>query len=384
AMLTGRTAHEADVLGLIHRGFNLNDPSSHLARILAHNGYHTARAGLQHEYVATVPDPVYDEVFPKLPDMNSDLSTARQAAKFLQEAPATPWFLWAGFFYPHREFLPHDPVRDNPNTLAVPAPLPDTDRVRRDMADYHATVNMTDQAVGEVLAALDASGQRDNTLVVVTTDHGVAFPDMKCNLTSHGTGVTLLLRGPGIPKGEARDALCSHLDLVPTLLDLANLPLPEKLHGHSLRPLFTDPVAEIHDDVFAEVNVHASIEPMRMVRTKTACYIRLFDDDLRRPLSNVANGGAKDEWIEAGWADRPRETVQLYDLRFDPQERRNRAEDPAYASLRAEMEQRLADWMQKTDDPLLKGPLPLPESARINPRECPSPGAPTVLVRDHT
>ncbi|MCC5846505.1 MAG: sulfatase [Verrucomicrobia bacterium] len=373
AMLTGRTAHEAGMLGLTHRGFNFNDPSRHLARILADNGYHTARAGLQHEYAEATPDPIYDEVFPDLPEMNRDLSTAQQAASFLHNAPESPWYLWVGLFYPHREFLPHDPERDNPDTLTVPAPLPDTPRIRKDMADYHGTVALTDRAIGEVLAALDASGQRDNTLVVITTDHGVSFPDMKCNLTAHGTGVTFLLRGPDIPTGRACDALCSHLDLLPTLLDMTGLAIPGDLHGHSLRPLFADPTTEIREDTFAEVNVHACFEPMRMVRTKTASYIRLFDDDLRRPLGNVDPGGAKDEWVEAGWADRPREAVQLYDLRFDPQERRNLAHDPAYATLRGQMERRLAAWMKKTNDPLLAGPLEFPKGVKITSREALSP-----------
>ena len=376
AMLTGLTAHETSVLGLVHRGFTLNQPDRHLARILAKAGYHTVRAGLQHEYAIEKTGELYDDVREGThAEAERDLIVGEQAADFLSHAPTDqPWFLWVGFFYPHRDFLPHDPERHNPNHIAVPAPLPDTPETREDMADYHATVEVTDQAFAKVLAGLEASGQAENTLVILTTDHGIAFPDMKCNLTAHGTGVTWVLRLPNlIPAGLVSDSLVSHLDLVPTVLDLAGIPQPQELHGHSLRPLFSNPNTVIRDDLYAEVNLHAAADPMRMVRTKTNSYIRIFDPLPGTPMPNVDNGLAKSVWLEAGWTQRPRSEVSLFDLVFDPQERNNLADHPEHADCLQEMHTRLDTWMRRTSDPLLYGPLKIPKGSKLNSRSDISP-----------
>src|SRR5262249_35133417 len=74
-------------------------------------------------------------------------------------------------------------------------------------------------------------------LVICTTDHGIAFPGMKCNLTDHGTGVLLILRGPGLPAGAVVDAMVTHLDVFPTVCDLTGVARPDWLQGASLLPL---------------------------------------------------------------------------------------------------------------------------------------------------
>lgn len=382
AMFTGLTAHQMGMLGLTHRGFTLNDYSLHLARRLSAEGYLTVQTGLQHEYHPREDDPIYERVIPNTEGAleKRDLNSADNAAAFLREGSERPWFLWMGLFLPHRPFVAADPDRFPEHAVKVPDPLPDSARNRADMAAYMASVHIADQALGRVLDALEASGQADNTLVILTTDHGIAFPDMKCNLTAHGTGVTWLLRLPGvIPAGRASDALVSHLDLVPTVFDVLGLPLPSSLPGRSLRPVFADPAgARIREDLFAEVNVHAAVGPARALRTATASYIRIFEKDLSQNLANCDESPSRDEWLDAGWATRPREAVQLYDLVFDPQERRNLAHDPRYAALRAEMEARLQAWMENTHDPLLQGPLRVPAGSLINRRDAFSP-SPDVL-----
>jgi arylsulfatase A-like enzyme len=374
ALLTGHTAHQAGMLGLVHRGFGLADDSRHLAAYLGRQGYETILAGIQHEIQPERETEVYRQ---RLPSARShgregDARTAEQVAEHLRSPvpSAGPWFLWAGFFLPHRPFLPADPAVANPRYVRPPEPLPDTPRTRRDMAEYYASLAATDAAVGTILDALDQSGQAGNTLVLLTTDHGIAFPHMKCKLTAHGTGVTLVVRHPRwTGKGVVSDALVSHLDLYPTLCELADIPIPEWCIGHSLGPLLQTGIGEVREDVFAEVNFHAAAEPMRSVRTKRYSYIRLFDDDPRLPVANTDGGDSKDELLESGWREKPRESIQLYDLMFDPTESHNLATDPHYAVVRQEMTQRLQRWMEQTEDPLLEGPLVLPEGARINTRE---------------
>lgn len=373
AMLTGVTAHEMGMLGLVHRGFTLNRPGHHLARRLAAGGYRTVRTGLQHEYDEAQVE-VYDRVLEgKAEEDNRDLAAAASAEEFLSSNPEGPWFLWMGLFYPHREFLEPGVDTPSPAYIKVPDPLPDTPRNREDMAGYHATVAIADRALGRVMEALEASGQAENTLVMLVTDHGIAFPGMKCDLTAHGTGVTWVVRHPELPAGAASDALVSHLDLVPTVLDLLGLDIPEGLHGVSLRPVLERPeTGSVRQSVFAEVNLHAGIEPKRGVRTQRYAYQRMFRADSAPVMANTDESPSKDTWLEAGWTERPEGRVRLYDLCFDPQERHNLAGDPDYADTLKDMEGLLVDWMERTNDPLLEGPLVIPNGTRT----C-LPGAPT-------
>lgn len=92
------------------------------------------------------------------------------------------------------------------------------------------TGRQLDEGLGRVLSALDASGLADKTLVICTTDHGIAFPGMKCTLTGRGIGVLLIMRGPGgIPAGRVCDALVSHIDIFPTICDLTCAAVPAHL-----------------------------------------------------------------------------------------------------------------------------------------------------------
>jgi len=233
------------------------------------------------------------------------------------------------------------------------------------MAGYKASAAAMDDGVGTVLRALEAAGLAENTLVVSTTDHGIAFPSMKCNLTDHGLGVMLILRGPGgFRGGRVSDALVSHIDVYPTLCDLAGIRHPDWLEGRSLLPLVRGEKAEINEQVFGEINYHVPYEPRRAVRTRRWKYIRHFDQRATPVLPNCDDGPSKEFWVKAGWASREERAERLYDLVFDPCETRNLAGERAHRAALEEMRGRLDAWMNGTRDPLLSGPVPLPPGAR--------------------
>jgi N-sulfoglucosamine sulfohydrolase len=382
AMLTGRTAHEVGMLGLVHRGWSLTDPKLHLASWLQQHGYHTVLSGLQHE-LRSAEEATYSQRLetPSLPLATRDLDAAKAAADWLQQPIEQPFFLWTGLFLPHLPFLPADPRRFPAERMIAPPCLPDTPETRADWADYAASVERTDQCIGIVLDALRAGGHADNTVVVLTTDHGVPLPRMKCSLTGHGTGVTLIIHDPrqADRAGKASDALVSHLDLFPTLCDLLALPAPAGLHGVSLAPLMRGETDEVREDCFAEVNYHAAYEPKRSVRTPRWNYIRSFDPDRRRPLANIDDSRSKRLFMAAGWGNVPTESEELYDLFLDPQELRNLARDPAYAAPLEEMRRRLDCWLTKTSDPILHGPIPVPSGGKVNPRESVQPSDPPIV-----
>src|SRR5436853_7577063 len=114
------------------------------------------------------------------------------------------------------------------------------------MGVFSANAWDLDWGVGTVLQALEESGLAENTLVSCTTDHGIAFPRMKGNLTDHGIGVMLIMRGPeGFIGGKVYDALVSHIDLFPTVCDLVHIEHPSWLQGKSLLPLIHDEVDQL-------------------------------------------------------------------------------------------------------------------------------------------
>jgi arylsulfatase A-like enzyme len=262
------------MLGLAHLGFSLHDYTHHIIHTLRTAGYHSVLIGEQH----LSKDPAllgYDRVF-SVPDTHAE-TIAPVAVDLLRQGLPQPFFLSVGFFETHRAFF-----SSHSHTDALycqpPRPLPDLLPIRQDMAAFQASAQRLDQGVGAVLDALDAAGLAENTLVICTTDHGIAFPKMKCNLTEHGIGVMLIMRGPGgFTGGRVIDALVSQIDLFPTVCDLLSIDPPGWLQGKSLLPLIQGKTEQIRDEVFAEVTYHVAYEPQRAVRTQRWKYIRRFD-----------------------------------------------------------------------------------------------------------
>jgi arylsulfatase A-like enzyme len=246
------------------------------------------------------------------------------------------------------------------------------------MANYKASARILDKGIGAILEALDANGLAKNTLVICTTDHGIAFPGIKCNLTDHGIGVMLVMRGPGgFSGGQVCDAMVSHIDLFPTICDLLDIETPPWLQGTSIMPLIRGETERIRDEVFAEVSYHAAYEPQRAARTHRYKYIRRFEDRQSPVLPNCDDSLSKDLWLQHGWAQISPAPEQLYDLVFDPNEAHNLAGDPSMRQVLGEMRGRLERWMRATNDPLLLGPVPAPVGAKVNDPDGLSPREPT-------
>ena len=365
ALLTGQWPHCSGMLGLAHRGWQLTDPKRHLLYTLREAGYATFLSGMQH--VAAKPEHVgYDAVTGGLDDAEA------RAAEFLHNRPSQPFFLNVGFLETHRlgEGFPaaaEGQRRADPRYVCPPAPLPDTPQTRDDMAAFIDSAVLLDRRMGTVFDALDSTGLAQNTLVICTTDHGIAFPAMKCNLTDHGTGVMLIVRGPGgFAGGKVIDALVSQVDLFPTLCDLLEIGAPAWLQGTSLLPLINGQAEQVRDEVFSEVTYHAAYEPMRAVRTQRWKYIRRYDGRDRAVLPNCDDGLSKKFWNDARWVDQPVAEERLYDLVFDPNETADLVGCERTESVLHELRGRLDRWMLDTHDPMLSPPVPPPKGAQFN------------------
>lgn len=361
ALLTGQSPHSSGMLGLAHRGFSLKDYGQHIIHALRPAGYASTLIGVQH--ITRDPGVIgYDHVLDT--GGNKVSQVAPVAVDFLSSPPPEPFFLSVGFGGTHRAYpTPGKEAR----YARPPVPIPDSPETRYDMAAFNASARELDRGMGVVLDSLEASGLDERTLVICTTDHGIAFPSMKCNLKDGGIAVMLIMRGPdGFAGGKVVDALVSHIDIYPTLCELLGIQKPAWLQGRSMMPLIRGESDEINEEIYAEVTYHAAYEPQRALRTKEWKYIRRFGDRTKPVLPNCDDSPTKDLWLRNGWRDMLVAKEQLYNLIFDPTETNNLAANPEYSGILEEMRNRLESWMMRTDDPLLKGPVPAPKGAVVN------------------
>ncbi len=382
ALVTGCWPHENGMLGLAHRGFSLNDYGQHIIHRLREAGYSSTLCGVQHVASHQEGEPWqkigYDQAIP------GHEKAVESVNEFFasQKDNDQPFFLAVGFRPTHRDFPPLEECPDNPNYCLPPAPLPDTPETRIDMARYKACARILDDWMGGVLEALDTHGLAENTLVILTTDHGIAFPRMKCNLQDSGTGIMLMMRGPGgFEGGKVVDAMVTHMDIFPTICDIVGIDRPDYLRGESLAPLVNGSTDEIHEALFFEVNYHAAYEPMRAVRTQRYKYIKRYDKRTAPVLPNCDDGESKQLWMDNGWKNSQPAQAALYDLIFDPNEMDNRIDDPDLAEVVQCLENQLQKWMEETNDPLLADDhVPAPKGAKVNNADGNSPKeAPEII-----
>lgn len=373
SLFTGRWPHSNGVLGLTHGEFawDLHPEERHVAQLLGAAGYTTVLAGLMHE-AHTAERCGFTRQLPLT--HGEPLARATLAEIERLRAAGAPWYLQLGFHEPHRApsprqdseltigFLDEHVAPDDALGVTVPPYLRDEPSAREELAELQGAIHALDTAVGILLDGLRDRGWLDDTLVLFTTDHGVALPRAKCSLYDPGIEVALLVRYP--PRdwqgGRTVAPLVSNVDVTPTLLELAGVEPPANLHGRSLAPLLDGATAAHRDAVFAEMTYHDYYHPQRAVRTERHKLIVNFTTApsfmdpsqswLRRTRPVVPDAPAT--------AYTP--AIELYDLAADPNEWHNLAGDPVHAETRRALLGRLHGWMRDTGDPLLAGAVSSP------------------------
>ena len=280
------------------------------------------------------------------PEINAKFADA--AIEFIQRKSADPFFLHVNFTAPHdpllippgyenkydpelipapRNFLPRHPF-DHGNLEGrdeVLLPWPRTkELVQRDLAAYYAVISYLDVQIGRVLKALETSGQRDNTLIVFSSDHGLALGSHglrgKQNMYEHTINVPLILAGPGVPANKTCRQQCYLRDLFPTVCELTGVPIPETVQGTSLAPVIAGTKSEVYPFIVGYFQ-----DVQRMIRT--------------------------DRWKYVWYPQISKQ--QLFDLAADPDELVNLADDARYAIEMAQLREKLFKWLQQHDDPLV-------------------------------
>ncbi len=361
AILTGRYPHRNGLMGLAHLGWELHPEERCLPHYLAEAGYDTHLFGFQHESrdatrlgYTHVSDPARDAA-----------GVAAAVAAFLRDQRTArgerPFFAMVGLRETHRPF----PTAPSAPAAGVPDFLPDLPPVRAEIAGLNELALRVDRAMGTILAALDGEGgPRGETLVLYTTDHGIAMPGAKGTCYDAGLGTALLVRWPGhIAPGSRSGSLLSNVDLLPTLLDAAGVPPgPDAdLDGRSFLALLRGESYAPRRHIFFEMTWHDRYNPMRGVRTDRFKYVRNFDPEgpaVYMP-SDIYRSPSGDALREPCYATR-RASEQFFDLQRDPLERQNAVAEPAYQADVAALRTLVAEWMEDSADPLNRGPVPPP------------------------
>ncbi|WP_129785861.1 sulfatase family protein [Promicromonospora panici] len=365
SLFTGRYPHSNGLMGLAHLGWEYHANEHTLPMLLSRHGYHSVLVGLQHESS----DPTtlgYDEVI----DLNADRQAAPAVAELAVDRLATlaaqddPFLMVVGMFEPHRPFPKHRFPTSPDLAVDVPPYLAQTEEALDDLRGFSAAVTYADAATGRILDRLAALGLDESTIVIFTTDHGAPFPRAKSTLYDAGIETALIVR---MPTGTTRPSprtrtLTSHVDVVPTLLELVGAPVPGNLQGTSFAAELVDgaegggPGGPGREAVYAEKNWHdvRQYDPVRCVRTERYKYIVSYEDRPAVPLpGDIARSGSAIGVDDAA----PRPRVELYDLDADPLERDNLAGNEALAEVEKDLAERLATWQRETGDPALHGPI---------------------------
>ena len=262
-----------------------------------------------------------------------------------------------GFFETHRNFFAPTSVRDTLYSLP-PANLPDRSRPARDIAAFKASARSLDQGIGAVLHALHDLGLVENTLVICTTDHGIAFPGAKATLFDRGIGVMMIMRGPGgFTGGKVYRRDGQPPRRLPDPLRAGRGRDARVAAGHSLMPLVRrrgrpPPRGDLRRDHLprrlpaAPRDPHRALEVHPPLRRLPAPGAR----QLRRQRQQEPAGRGR-----LGRADRPRGAALR--PRASTPRGHNLAGDPSARRCSTEMRARLDAWMRETDDPLLDGPV---------------------------
>ena len=378
-MQTGRYPHNSRVEGF----YQVKPDYPILPEILQQNGYFAAIKGKLSHSTPFHPFP-WDLVLQadRKRDRNSEefhkltaqgIAASKQAGK--------PFYLLINITDPHKPFYglsgkgkeiddPNVPTRTyTPEQIVVPGFLPDFPEVRKELAHYYSSVRRADDCAGQVLRALQESGEAENTVVMFLSDHGMPFPFAKTSLYHHSTHTPWMVRWPGVTNANAVDSthMISAVDFTPTILDIVGIDVPAGVDGRSFRPLLEGKTQAGRDMVFKEYNENAGHgrNPMRSVVTRKHGYLFNPWANGTRKFKTATTGTATYRRMrkEAETDPKMAARVKLFDYRVreeffdyeqDPDALHNLIDSPAHQAEINRLRKALEDWMVRTGDHALE------------------------------
>ncbi len=354
---TGRYPQSNGLMGLTHAPWwwKLNEGERHTAALLKERGYATILIGFNHTERLG---------YEKARSQKMKAPETVQATRDLLQSAATsdrPFFAKVGFTEVHRAFT-HG--TDTEKGVFVPPWLQDTQDVRDDLAAFQATIRYFDERVGEIPDALESSGVADNTLVIMTSDHGIPYPGAKWTVRRAGISIPFIVHQPGtlFEGGKTLQAVMSNVDVLPTILDYLGGPVPDNLQGHSFLPFLNGATdTPPRTEAFAQYTPEMKRDNLsRSVITDRYHLIRYFDQGraVDYPVDVHPQTFAHHEQRCKTKGTRP--FAQLFDIQNDPYELHDIGGKPEHVGTVTRLSRSLLDWMKQVDDPLLRGPLRTP------------------------
>ena len=361
ALMTGLYPHQNGMFGLAHRGSKLNDYNLHISNFLKSKNFETALFGIQHEIsYENIAKLGYKHI--EINKISSKIGIT--ASNWIKKYNSSnPLFISIGFYDTHREYPNEINNEFDPRWIKPPEIFFDNLELRIDMAKFYSALKEVDNAIGKILISLDERSLLNNTLIIATTDHGIAWPGMKCNLNDHGTGIFLVAYMKDyLDGGIISDELVSNTDIFSTICQFFNFKKPDYLDQFIL------PNNKIQfkkrNFVFSEINIHASIEISRSIRSKRFRYVERISDRKKNNISNIDNCSAKTFLINNDLMSVNKTSIEFYDLFNDPLERVNLG----YEKFKYDLEthqSKLYEWRVKSNDPLLKRSFKWPSGIKL-------------------
>jgi N-sulfoglucosamine sulfohydrolase len=380
-MFSGRYPHHSGVEGF----YQVKNPGFPvMADWMKQAGYFTAIRGKISHSTPYHPYPAWDLLLDTLPDgrpaqtknIESYYLSARQAME-AAKAARQPFCLNINISDPHKPFYGEGPQPEaNPPSriftaeeVPVPGFLPDSPKIREELALYYSSVRRADDCLAGILRALEESGEDSRTLIFFLSDHGMPLPFAKTQLYYHSTRTPWMVRWPGVVKPGSVDSqhLISGVDLLPTLLDIVGIAHPEGLDGRSFEPILRGQTQAGRDMVITEYNENSGghRHPMRALVTRDFAYIFNPWSNGQRVMATATMGTvsyremqalAKSDAEVARRLDlfEHRVPEELYNYATDADALRNLVADPAYQAEYARLTQALEAWMVQTKDPMLE------------------------------
>ena len=340
---------------------------------LTPQGYRTGIAGKVHVKPDSVfpfeAVPGFDANAVRDPTQPHDLAGVKA---FISRDKAQPFCLVVALTEPHVPWVMGDASAYPPEKLRLPPNIADTPRTRQDFARYLAEITYMDGQVGEILAALEASGAAEETLVLFTSEQGSQFPGNKWTCWDTGLHTALVARWPGkIAAGTRTKAIVQYADVTPTLLDLAGGTAAPEFDGHSFAAVLRGEAAQHRDYAYAAHNniPEGPAYPIRSVTDGEWRYIRNLTPAelyIEKHLMGLLGGSAAHNPYWSSWMataldssatyslvkrymQRPAE--ELYHTAADPAEMNNLANNPEQATRKAKLSAELDRWLAAQGDP---------------------------------
>jgi len=374
SLLTGRYPHSNGVMGLCHANFawDLNPNEKHLAALLRDSGYATSAVGVIHETRSPATRWGYERHVPQ--GRAAEAVDAAAAELRTLAAGERPFYLWVGVVEPHRLSIPQEPGQpprdqgfpgpglepDDALGTWVPPYLVDTPPCRTEIAGLQGAIHHVDEQFGRLMETVDTLGLAENTLVIFTTDHGIAMPRAKCSLYEPGVQVALILRylgRRGWHGGMIRREMISNIDVLPMIVEVTRASLPPGVQGRSFAPLLDGRAYAARDALFTEMTYHDYYDPRRAVRTGTHKLIANFTTAPAFMDPSQQWRPRSDTVTPPNHAVAYHPHLELYNLADDPWEQSDIAGDPAESEVLADLSRRLWKHLEETGDPILRGEI---------------------------